>query len=163
MRTIWVAVLLVMGCAKSAPPLTASVKMDTPRAVADGAMLAYKERNPKLAGTLLLSDELIKKHLECPDDSLVKRIATRRAKLDQEFGQPPADTVIEIAGFDKLGSKEQQLRNGDAFEGCKARGLIKSHNSRLELRLTKGEKAEFRDETWLFAQLGDDPTWYWVP
>lgn len=164
MRNLGLAVVLVAGCGKgSGPAVTGSVKMDSPRAVADGMMLAYKEHNPKLAGTLIVSDELLKKHLACPDDSLAKRVAARRAKLDAEFGQPPADTVIELAKFDKLGTKERQLRNGDEFEGCKAKGLIKSHSSRVELRLTKGGRTEFDDDSWLFAQLGEEPTWYWVP
>lgn len=153
-----------LGCDwKKAPPLTASVKMDSPRAVADGVMLAIKERNPKLAGTLLAPEDTIRKNLDCPDDSLAKRVAAKRARLDAEFGQPPSDTVVELAKFDKLGSGEQQLRKGYPVEGCTAKGLAKWHRSKLELRSTKGGAAAFEDQSWLFLQFGEDGTWFWLP
>jgi hypothetical protein len=168
MRTAGIA--LAAGCAAAlacdgnkAPPLTASVKMDSPRAVADGVMLAIKERNPALAGTLLAPEETIRKQLDCPDDGLAKRIAAKRARLAAEFGEPPSDTVVEIAKFDKHGSSDQQLRKGDAVEGCTTKGLAKIHRSKIELRSSKGGAAAFEDQLWLFLQFGDEPSWYWVP
>jgi hypothetical protein len=159
-----VAIFAAVGCdGNKAPSLTASVKMDSPRAVADGVMLAIKERNPKLAGTLLAPEDTIRKQLDCPDDSLAKRIAAKRARLDAEFGGAPGDTVVEIAKFGKLGSGEQQLRKGDTVEGCTAKGLAKWHRSKIELRSTKGGAAAFEDQLWLFLQFGEEPTWYWVP
>ena len=167
MRTLGLAMVLAAAaaaCGKGeGPALTTSVKMDTPRAVADGVMLATKERNPKLAATLLAPEATVRAHFDCPDDTFAKRVAAKRGKLDAEFGQAPADTVVEIAKFDKLGTQERQLRKGDTLEGCTAKGLIKSHDAKLELRATKGDKAEFRDESWLLVQFGEEPTWYWIP
>lgn len=168
MKTHGLALVLAMAAAAACdktdgPALTASVKMDSPRAVGDGIVLAMKERNPKLAATLLAPDDKLRANLECPGDELVKRIAAKRAKLDAEFGQAPKDTVPAIAKFDKLGSQDRQLRKGDPLEGCASKGLLKSHLSKVELRSTSGDKTEFRDDSWLFVQFGDETSWYWIP
>lgn len=166
MRTLGLATVLAVAAACSkdqGPPLTTAVKMDSPRAVADGMMLATRERNPKLAATLLAPEDKLRANLECPADELAKRVAAKRAKLDADFGQAPKDTVLEIAKFDKLGWQERQLRKGDGLEGCAAKGLLKSHLTKVELRATTGDKTEFRDDSWLFVQFGDEPTWYWIP
>jgi hypothetical protein len=126
-------------------------------------MLATRQQNPKLACTMLAPEDTIRKHLECPDDALAKRVAARRPRLDAEIGKAPKETLVEIARFDKHGTQERQLRRGDTLEGCTAKGLIQTHLSKVELRATTGDKAEFRDDTWLFVQFGEELTWYWVP
>jgi hypothetical protein len=159
-----VALLGAVGCKSgSEVPQTASVKMDSPRATAEGVLLAIKEHNAKLGASLYVTDEQLKKHLDCPDDALAKRAAAKRAAADKDFGEAPKDVVVELAKFDKIGTEDVELRRGDAFEGCKVKGTLKRHKSKLELRSTKEGKTEFNDDAWTFVQFGEEPGWYRIP
>ncbi len=160
----WSTLALAMcglGCGKSAPPPPAPITMDSPRATADQLLRAFRERSAQIALALLPPDDLLKKSFDCPNDELVSAVKARRDRAPKDFGEVPKDMTIEIGTFDKSGSGDSQLRAGDPFQGCKAKGLINVHTSKVDLRLTKDGKTEFDSETWTFLKFGDDAKWYY--
>jgi hypothetical protein len=154
-------IALVVGCGKGGgAATTTTVKMDTPRATADGLVKAVSERNANLAVSLLPPAELVKASFDCPEDQLNKAIQAKRESAAKEMADAPKGLAVDIAAFDKSGTQEKQLRIGDTWEGCKAKALVTVHASKIDLRMTQDGKTEFDGETWTFLKLGDDPKWY---
>ncbi len=156
-----VVLVLTLGCGKDGgggaplPP-----KMDSPRATADAVAKAFGERSPQQALALMPTPELLKKHFECPDDSLGKRLTGKRDGAAKEFEKVPADMAIRVGEFDKQGTEEKLYKAGETYQGCKVLAPVTAHKSRLELHITKGGKTDYDGETWLFLKFGEEEKWY---
>ena len=156
------AVGLVACSKKDAPKAAATVNMETPRGTADGLVLAFQERSAARALSTLPPDDVIKKNFDCPNDELVRIVKARRDIAPKNFAEGPKDMAVDIGAFDKSGSTDQQLRAGDIYEGCKAKGLVSIHNAKIDLRVTKDGQTNFEESTWTFIRFGDEPKWYYL-
>ena len=158
--------MLAMGlvaCAKKeAAKAAPAVNMETPRGTADGLILAFQERSAAIALSVLPPDDVIKKNFDCPNDELVRIVKSRRDVAPKNFGEAAKGMTVDIGAFDKSGSSDQQLRVGDVFEGCKAKGLISIHQAKIDLRTTRDGQTNFEESTWTFIKFGDEPRWWYL-
>jgi hypothetical protein len=148
----------VVGCGKggtAGPP----PKTDTPRAVADGIMQAFKDRSAAEAVALLPTEDQLKAAFDCPQ--VLDRLKSRKDSADKDFAQAPKDMTIELGGFDKFGTEDKLIKAGQDWDGCKVNAPVTVHTSKLVLRMTKDGKTDFDNETWTFLKFGDEEKWYY--
>jgi hypothetical protein len=150
--------VLVLGACKGGDSLPPA-KMDTARSTADSVAAAFKAKSAAGLDALLPTAEQLAKVVDCDTAAVVQKL---KDKVEQDLKDVPDGTTVEIGVFDKFGTEDRQLKVGDDWDGCKVKTPFTIHRSKVELHLLHDNKTDFKDVLMPFAQLPDDPKFYYL-